>query len=94
MITLIEVGFFVLLDIDATLGDDVEFENTRTVWGKWNISRLSQDFIDEHKKCFKTPPIINWTAGSQSRVLSINGFPISGSNCGFQVRGRQFESYE
>ena len=31
---------FVLLEVDSTPGDDVGFENTCTVSGKWNVSRV------------------------------------------------------
>ena len=85
---------FVLFKVDATLGDDVEFENARTASGKWNISRVIPRPFGWAYKVFKTPPIVNWTVGSQSGVLPINGFPVSGFNCGFQVRGPQFEYYE
>ena len=33
--------FFVLLEVDATLGDGVGFENTCSVSGKWNVSRVA-----------------------------------------------------
>ena len=38
MIKPMMVGFL-LLEVDATLGDDVRFENTCTVSGKGNLSR-------------------------------------------------------
>ena len=91
MITPMVVGVFFLFQVDGTLGNvmgfNVQFQESEISPG------LSQDFVDGYIKFFKSPPIINWTVGSQSGVLSIKGFPISGYNCGFPIRGPQLESY-
>ena len=82
---------FFLFQVDGTLGNDmvfdVQFQENEMSPG------LSQDFVDGYIKFFKSPPIINWTVGSQSRVVPIKGFPIRGYNCGFPIRGPHFESY-
>ena len=58
---------------------DVQFQENEMSPG------LSQDFVDGYIKFFKSPPIINWTVGSQSRVVPIKVSQSVVITVGFQL---------
>ena len=74
---------FVLWEVDATLIIGCG------IWEHFQSFRKVKCLQGYPKTLWtgKSPAITSWTVGSQSPVLPISEFSISGYNCGFQFRG-------